>query len=821
MNSHIIPNNPKNNIDRVIAEVCNPRYLQKGELHKDAMARIAGALADDEVHFRRCFDILKAQRFLPGGRIQSSMGSARLTTAFNCFVSPTIPDSRIGIFDALTNAAETMGMGGGIGMDFSTIRPRGALIKSQGTGASGPISYMKVWDTMCNTIASAGNRRGAMMGVLRVDHPDIEEFIDAKREPGVLTRFNVSVACTDEFMKAVKDDTIFALKFEGQTFSEVRARYLWDKIMRSTWSHAEPGVLFIDTINNKNNLYYCENIASTNPCLHPDSLIETVQGRIRIADIKEPIQVYTMKEDGSLGVANASASWVSKKNTKTYKITTRNGKVIKVTPDHKMCVHSGSSTVWIEAKDLKIGHRLVQLCRARRGIAYSGIKLTTEDNRAYRMEHRMIAEAVLNRPLTNEYDIHHIDGDTYNNSADNLQLLTHSEHSRYTALFDNPQSHQVLGEDGCFVSTGITPKTVIPMPESLRSNMKNNYSSCVDSIEECDELVDVYDMSVEGTHNFIADFCVVHNCGEQPLPPDGACLLGSFDLTKYVEKSGGKYYFDTLSFSNDIPPIVRMMDNVIDNTQYPTPEQESEARSKRRMGLGITGLANVCDLLEHPYGSENMIYWMKDIMTELRDRAYRASADLAEEKGVFPLYDDTLYPDSNFVRTLPAELQMHIGEKGMRNSHLLSIAPTGTISLFAGNVSSGIEPPFSLVHHRDTVMQDNTIKTWTVMDYAYDSWGVKGKTSGELTADEHINVLCEASKLVDSSCSKTCNVGDDVSFEEFKQLYIKAYEGGASGCTTFRPASIKVRGSVIRDVEEEDGDSCIINLETGERSCAD
>lgn len=266
MQSHFKPNRKENQIDELIARVANPKYLEGSETHSEAMARIAGALKDDDAHFDMIYSILKEQAFLPGGRIQASVGASRATTAFNCYVSDTIEDSRLGIFQRLQEAAQTMGLGGGDGFDFSTIRPRGALIKSQQAPASGPISYMKVWDTMCKTIASAGNRRGAMMGVLRVDHPDIEEFIDAKREAGELTQFNISVAVTDKFIHAVKHDLPFDLVFDGVVYKTVRATNLWNKIMRSTWSHAEPGVLFIDRINSKNNLHYCEKIAATNPC---------------------------------------------------------------------------------------------------------------------------------------------------------------------------------------------------------------------------------------------------------------------------------------------------------------------------------------------------------------------------------------------------------------------------------------------------------------------------------------------------------------------------------------------------------------------------
>lgn len=584
MHSHFKPNNPKNEIHELIARVCNPKYLEGEELHKDAMARIASALKDDDEHFKTILPILREQRFLPAGRIQASVGASRATTAFNCYVSDTIEDSRLGIFQRLQEAAQTMGLGGGDGFDFSTIRPRGALIKSQQAPASGPVSYMRVWDTMCKTIASAGNRRGAMMGVMRVDHPDIEEFIDAKRTPGELTQFNISVAITDEFMTALKEDTTFDLIFDGIVFKTIKARYLWDKIMRSTWSHAEPGVLFIDVINKKNNLHYCEVIAATNPC------------------------------------------------------------------------------------------------------------------------------------------------------------------------------------------------------------------------------------------------------GEQPLPPNGACLLGSFNLTKYVkdydythiDHKGQTYKgFDWDQFRADIPPIIRMMDNVIDETIYPLPSQESEAKSKRRMGVGVTGLANVTDLFGFRYGSPEMISWTKAVMTCLRDLAYETSVELAKEKGSFPLFDADQFLQSGFMQTMPQGIRERIKEYGIRNSHLLSIAPTGTISLFAGNISSGIEPVFAHVQERATLMPDEGRKEWTVYDYGYDHWGTKGVTSGELSAQEHINVLNTASQLVDSACSKTCNVGDEVTFEDFKELYLSAYNGGSSGCTTFRPASIATRGEVIRAAKEEEGEACFIDPNTGERSCAD
>lgn len=576
-----------NQIDQVRDLVCAPKYLEEGESFKEGMSRIADALKDSPEHFKTTQEILLDRRFLPGGRVQASMGAARETTAFNCYVSPTILDSMEGIMDALAKAAETMRLGGGDGFDFSTLRPKGAMIKSLGSHSSGPISFMGIWDAMCETIKSAGHRRGAMMGCLRIDHPDVEEFITCKQKAGFLTNFNISVLVTDKFMYAVKNDLDFDLVFDGIVYKTVRAVYLWNKIMRNTWDHAEPGVLFIDTINRKNNLQYCEVISATNPC------------------------------------------------------------------------------------------------------------------------------------------------------------------------------------------------------------------------------------------------------GEQPLPPNGACLLGSFNLTRYVHMnnmddilnstSDVDVYFDYEQFERDIPPIVQMMDNIIDRTIYPLEEQRIEAQNKRRMGLGITGLANAAEFLGLPYGSPEMLEFTEKVLSVLRDRCYKSSIELAKMKGSFPFLEREKYLKSEFAKTLPEEIREKILTFGIRNSHLLSIAPTGTISLWAGNISSGIEPVFSHSYNRRVIMPgvEGHVKEFYIEDYAYSEWGIKGKTSDEVSAKEHIDVLCLASNYVDSACSKTCNVGSEVDFDQFKDLYMMAYDGGASGCTTFRPSGFREGVLTTIETKEDDGAACFIDFETGERVCAD
>lgn len=596
-------------------ELHSQKYRGSGESFREAMNRIAAALKDDDQHFADFRDALLGMRFLPAGRIQSAMGSTRQVTPYNCYVSGTINDSFVdgegSIMVRAAEAAATMRMGGGIGYDFSTLRPRGDLIRKLQSHSSGPISFMHIFDAICKCVASSGHRRGAQMGVMRVDHPDIEEFIHAK-QPGKdvqplwdlvaelpegaqkqqlimslqqtlkLTGFNVSVAITDKFMECVASGEPFPLTFEGRTYREVDARALWDAIMRGTWDWAEPGVLFIDAINRMNNLWYCETIAATNPC------------------------------------------------------------------------------------------------------------------------------------------------------------------------------------------------------------------------------------------------------GEQPLPPYGACLLGSFNLVKYIFKDGaGRYAFDWDQYREDIPQVVRAMDNVVDRAIYPLPQQKQEAKDKRRMGLGITGLANAAEALGHEYGSPAFLAFEAEVLDTLRDESYLASAHIAKVKGSFPKFDKDKYLQGQFIKTLREDVRDAIAKYGIRNSHLTSIAPTGTISLCADNVSSGIEPVFAYSFDR-TVIEFSGPRVETVEDYGARVFGVRGKACSRVTVQEHVAALTVAAQRVDSAVSKTCNVPSDISWEDFKNVYVSAWEGGAKGCTTFRLGGKRSGILVVKDdggepeadaPAEEPTSQCRIDPATGRREC--
>ncbi len=562
----------------IAEETHRTKYRQPGEDFRESQNRLAAALKEDDEHWEKLREILLDMRFLFGGRVQASIGATRRTCAHNCFCSGTVADNftgENGIMARVVEAAQTMRMGGGIGYDFSTLRPRGARIASLDSSSSGPVSFMEIFDAVGRAVSSAGHRRGAQMGVLRIDHPDVVEFIHAKQNEHRLRGFNTSLAVTDEFMRAVEAGTDFELTWNGQSGRTIDARALWEQVMRSTWDWGEPGVLFIDQINQLNNLWYCETICATNPC------------------------------------------------------------------------------------------------------------------------------------------------------------------------------------------------------------------------------------------------------AEQPLPPHGACLLGSFNLVRYIKRDddGAPWWFDRDQLAADVAVIVPAMDNVIDQALYPHHEQEAEAKSKRRMGIGVTGLANALEALGHPYGSEIFLSFERSILTLIAQRAYTASARLAAEKDSFPAFnpDKLLAPRTFAGRHLPEAVKDLIRQSGLRNSHLTSIAPCGTISLTADNVSSGIEPVFALALDRAINAADRP-RVERVEDYGYREWGVEGRIASACSIEDHLSALLVAQDCVDSAVSKTCNVPPDTPWEDFKDLYHAAWKGGAKGCTTFNVGG--KRGGILIEVSPKDeGAACSVDPATGTRSC--
>ena len=560
-------------------EIWDMKYRFKGEdgaprdvTLGDTWSRVALAVAQAEPEAERARwakrfeDALSAYEFLPAGRILAGAGTGRSVTLFNCFVMGLIEDDMASIFENVKQAALTMQQGGGIGHDFSPLRPRGAAVSGIGAQASGPVSFMDVWDAMCRTIMSAGTRRGAMMGTMRCDHPDIEEFISVKADAKRLRMFNLSVLVSDDFMAAVKGDADWELSFGGEVYKTLRARDLWDRILRAAYDYAEPGVIFIDRINALNPLSYCETIYATNPC------------------------------------------------------------------------------------------------------------------------------------------------------------------------------------------------------------------------------------------------------GEQPLPPHGACLLGSINLARLIKNP----FHDDAALDKDrleelVPIAVRFLDNAIDVSNYPLEAQRGEAHAKRRIGLGVTGLADALIMCGRRYGSKRAARLAREWMQLIERAAYLGSAELAAEKGVFPLYDAQEYLAAPNIQRLEKQVRKTVSALGLRNGLLTSIAPTGTISLLAGNVSSGVEPVFDFKYNRRVLGEGGEHTQQRVEDYAHrlhrHMFGDEASltdnfvTTADLTPDEHLTMQAALQPHVDSAISKTVNCPENMPFEDFRPLYERAFELGLKGCTAYRPNP--VTGAVLSSGEQQ------------------
>lgn len=551
------------------------KYRDKNQTREEHVLSLSQNLAtfseDDDIHLKLVYDSIANNRFIPAGRIQAALGAVeREVSPFNCSVSQKIDDSIDGIYHALWMAAKILRLGTGIGYNFSHLRPFRDLIVKLQSEASGPLSYMKIFNQSAALIASAGHRRGAQMGIMNVDHPDIEAFIDSKMVKGELHSFNISVGVTDDFMRCVKADLPWELRFDGKTYKQISARDLWHKILRNAYESAEPGVVFLDTMNKTNNLWYCEQIEATNPC------------------------------------------------------------------------------------------------------------------------------------------------------------------------------------------------------------------------------------------------------SEQPLPPYGLCTLGSFNLMGYMYYDG-EWTFDGKGFEDDIYAIVEAYDNIFDDAIYAIPEHKKEALNKRRIGLGLTGIANAIELIvgKPCYGDPEFNNILDKIASHLVDTAYRASIKLAQKRGPFPLFDPIKYLQSEFVKTLPQDIQDGIEKHGIRNSHLISYAPCGTISQIAGNVSSGVEPIFYHEVNRDVFMKEGK-ENITLKDYNYREYGFKGRTLEECTVENHLAVGEICQKYCDSAVSKTVNVAESCSYEDYVKIYERAYDMGMKGITVFRPTEL--RGAVITKAEKKDEPNNTSELNTS--SCA-
>ena len=896
--------------------------------------RVAVALAepeaDSEIWAERFYRAMEDFRFLPAGRILAGAGTGRKVTLFNCFVMGTIPDDMSGIFEHLKEAALTMQQGGGIGYDFSTLRPKGAPVKGVGADASGPLTFMDVWDAMCRTIMSAGYRRGAMMATMRCDHPDIEAFIDAKQEPGRLRMFNLSVLVTDALMTAIREDAPWELAFDGVVYKTLAARELWEKIMRATYAYAEPGVIFIDRINRLNNLQYCETISATNPCVTADTWVQTDEGPRRVGDLLGRPFIATIDGEphrsGSEGFFHTGVKTV-------FRLRTIEGHSLRLTGDHPVRrvvdrTRYGEPYEWVPAGDLRPGDKVL-LHDHRAAPNWTGsygedegylIGLLVGDGTlksdkavlsvwpglmtaggdrpapgvlgimeraeaaartlphradfsgwsevASRGEYRMSLGALKNlahelglapgeKPVTPAMEsassgfyrgflrgFFDADGSVQGTQKKGVSIrLAQSDPARLEAvqrmllrlgiastiyaerrpervaslpdgkggvrdyfcaadheLVVSNENVQRFAELIGFADTDKQFRLQNLIAGYKRRVNRERFHARVASIVE-DGVDAVFDVSIPGVNAFDANGLYVHNCGEQPLPPYGACLLGSINLARLVEapftEGAG---LDMAALAELVPVAVRMMDNVTDISRFPLDEQAREALAKRRIGLGVTGLGDALNMCGARYGSEQAVRLTETWFAAIRRHAYLASTELAAEKGPFPLFDAEAFLAGETIMALDADVREAIAEHGIRNALLTSIAPTGTISLFADNVSSGIEPVFSYAYKRNVILPDGTSREEDVTDYSYRLFRrLKGETAPlpdsfvnaqDLGPGDHVVMQAAAQKYIDSSISKTINVPVDLAFDTFKDVYEQAYDLGCKGCTTYRPNEI-------------------------------
>jgi ribonucleotide reductase alpha subunit len=724
---------PRNPISQQLHEA---KYRQRGESFDDYCVRYARTTADDARHFRDLLYGLRTQAILPAGRQQRAVGWPFQTTAFNCFVGGTIHDSMSGIMDELKNSMMTLRSGGGDGWDFSPLRPHGWPVYGLGDDAyaSGPVSFMPLWHSGCSTIRSAGERRGAMMGVLNVHHPDIMSFVRCKANGTSLTNFNISVGVTDEFMEAVQNDGLYELRFPVRPTAEcptpkvvrtVRALDVWAAIMENNWDWAEPGVLFLDTINRMNPLSYCEYICATNPCVIGDTLILTSEGWRRIAEcVSKSVEIWNGEQWSRV------TPRVTGTREQVVHVCTEDGRHITCTRHHEFYLRNGQK---VEAKDLR-----------------GGVELET-----YSLPEEL---AEVQRPVVSQ--------------------VTDAGIADVVYCFTEPMRHR-------------------------------------------------------GVFNGI----LTSNCGEQPLPPDGACLLLSHNLVKYLVPSYSwtgegrdlrliptRYEVDLDRLAYDVSVSVRACDNVFESTVFPLEAQRKEALAKRRMGAGVTGVANALEVCGYRYGTAEYIEQQDRVLEVLRDTAYLTSIEMAKVKGSFPLFDAPSWLASGFAQTLPEHIRDGIKRHGLRNGLLLSIAPNGTISLVADNVSSGIEAP-PVIEQERTINYVSGQRTVQLNDWAYEEHGIRCRTSLDTSPREHIAVLCAAQRFIDSAISKTTNVrgakgsvpaDGEITFDEYKDLYLDAYKGDAKGCTTFN-VNGKRAGIITERAPTQE--SCLINPATGEKVC--
>ena len=897
---------------------------------EDTFKRVARALASvekEEIQENWYKKFLWAMNngAIPAGRILSNAGAMEhkpSTSTINCTVSEHVQDSMDGILHAVHQAGLTLHSGAGIGYCFSTLRPKGAFVSGAGSYTSGALSFMDIFDKMCSTVSSAGGRRGAQMATFDVSHPDILEFIRAKREDGRLRQFNLSVLITKEFMEAVEKDAKWALSFPVQKnhdfpenvvwrkwpitegyftngeglvackiYKEIPARRLWDAIMASTYDYAEPGFILIDEVNDLNNNWWCEEITATNPCVTGDTRLHTDKGLVTVKELyqsQEHIKVsvdkrtLSHKENGTVARL-AVPVFETCKAAEVFLVETEHGYHIRATDWHdfytqrgkiqlrglnvgdSLLIQSGKGMFGNEG-DFNLGHSLAN--KESTHVPEAIWKGTEDCVRGYLQalyEHYSDISGVAKGILEGKQEEIRLFA-AYRNPVSNYRFLQqiqillsnfgifskvigrNAEIS--TLIISGASVHRFTSEIGMpSLDNNRFSRICVDIPCSSKSKTEYYYSKIV-SIE-LSGIEPVYDTTQPDHNSVIFNGIVTGQCGEQPLPPNGSCLLGSINLTKFVDfPFTDKACFNWERYKEVVDVFARMLDNVVEINGLPLPEQRHEITRKRRHGMGYLGLGSALTMLRIPYGSTESVQFTNRVTRELSITGWEAGVQLAKEKGSAPIFEELFEITPAMVRLRPALLEdgHQIGEKvpgkvlfsyshymdkirrvnpelleeiksyGCRFTHHSSIAPTGTISLSIGNnASNGVEPSFAHQYSRNVIQEGRKTKE-KVDVYSYEFLEYKRLIDPNATVDNlpsyfvtasdippkaHVDIQAAAQKWVDSSISKTINVPTDFPYEDFKDIYRYAYESGLKGCTTFRYNPAAFQGVLVKDKDLE------------------
>ena len=731
--------------------------------------------------------LIRNKDFSFGGRILAGRGLDRNITLSNCYVLPQPEDNIESIFDTAKYMARTYSFGGGVGIDLSNLRPIGAKVNNAALTTSGPVSFMDLYDTTTSVIGQRG-RRGALMISMSTDHKDINEFIKSKSDVGKINHANISVRANDEFFRLDTPEKTETLNL----------------ISENNWRTGEPGMLFWDRVKDWHLLseHPEYELVGVNPCLVGDTLIQTVEGSIPIKDLvgKKPY-VYAMGENGELTIQQASKVWLTKKDAKLVKVSAGKGDII-CTPNHKIFT---TNRGWVMAKNLNKGDKIKGLNRKTDGYKWSSVCLS---GGKYEREHRFVARHFYD---IDNMNVHHIDNNGHNNKLSNLEILTHSEHSRISNLGREIKVNR--DELGRFAEK--ENKIVTRKMESLGKQVGINWF--VKSVEYLDYTEDVYDMTVPGVHNFIANNMVVHNCGEQPLPGFGNCLLGSINLSNFVIKPyTDEAYIDQDRLVDAIKIAVEGLNEVLHEgiPLHPLKEQRDTANNFRQIGLGIMGLADMFVKLGVEYGSKESGELSSSLGSMFRDVAIEKSVELTDKYGTYPKYDYDIISKSEYFKSLPEHLQDLIKENGMANSHLLSIAPTGSISTLFG-ISGGIEPIFANSYTRTTKSLSGTgdvdYKVYTnVIEELMNHKGITSEselpeyciTSHDIRPINRVKMQGVWQKYIDSAISSTINLKEESTVEDIENIYKESHKHGLKGVTVFRDGCFRV-GILNVDTKEE------------------